>query len=277
MSTPDELLRGWPSRDVCLVGLRPSPGYDTTVEPVTLAGDPDRRFALASVTKLLTATAMWIALAEGAVSLGDSAGPPGSTVEHLLSHASGLAPDDDTVLAAPATRRIYSNRGVELAVEHLVARTGIPFVDYLGEAVLEPLAMAATELRGSPAHAGVSTGSDLARWAGETLEPRAVLDTRLLAQVTACRFPGLDGVVPGFGSHSPNDWALGPELRGGKSPHWMATAASPATFGHFGRSGTFLWIDPVRRRGLIGLGDAAFGPWAVSLWPRLGDWWLGQA
>ena len=56
-------------------------------------------------------------------------------------------------------------------------------------------------------------------------------------------FPGLDGFVPGYGRHRPCDWGLGFEIRGHKSPHWTAPSASPETFGHFGQSGTFLWID----------------------------------
>ena len=36
-----------------------------------------------------------------------------------------------------------------------------------------------------------------------------------------------------------------PEIRGTKAPHWSAPWSSPETFGHFGRSGTLLWVDPV--------------------------------
>ena len=34
------------------------------------------------------------------------------------------------------------------------------------------------------------------------------------------------------------------ELRDRKSPHWTGSRNSERTFGHFGRSGTFLWVDP---------------------------------
>ena len=84
-------------------------------------------------------------------------------------------------------------------------------------------------------------------------------------------FPGLDGVLPGFGRQDPNDWGLGFEIRGTKSPHWTATANGAATFGHFGQSGTFLWIDPERDAGLVCLTDLDFGPWAKEAWPVLGD------
>ncbi len=57
-------------------------------------------------------------------------------------------------------------------------------------------------------------------------------------------FPGLKGVLPGVGTFDPLDWGLGAELRDGKDPHWTGSRNSPATFGHFGGSGTFVWVDP---------------------------------
>ena len=74
-------------------------------------GDTARTFALASLTKPLVARAAQIAVEEGVVDLDTAAGPPDSTVRHLLAHASGLAMDSDRVLAKPGTRRIYSNYG----------------------------------------------------------------------------------------------------------------------------------------------------------------------
>ena len=49
------------------------------------------RFALASVTKPLVARAAQVAVEEGVVELDTQAGPPGSTVRHLLAHASGYS------------------------------------------------------------------------------------------------------------------------------------------------------------------------------------------
>ena len=91
------------------------------------------------------------------------------------------------------------------------------------------------------------------------------------------QFPGLAGVVPGFGRQEPNDWGLGFELRDGKSPHWTGAANAPQTFGHFGRSGTFLWVDPVAGIALGALTDLAFGDWAIDAWPRLADAVLAEA
>ena len=54
-------------------------------------GDLDKPFTLASVTKPLVARAVQIAIEEGAVELDTPAGPPGSTIRHLLAHASGVS------------------------------------------------------------------------------------------------------------------------------------------------------------------------------------------
>jgi CubicO group peptidase (beta-lactamase class C family) len=69
----------------------------------------------------------------------------------------------------------------------------------------------------------------------------------------------------------PNDWGLGFELRDAKSPHWTGTRNSPETFGHFGGSGSFLWIDPAPGVALMSIGDLDFGDWALEAWPRLSD------
>jgi CubicO group peptidase (beta-lactamase class C family) len=90
-------------------------------------------------------------------------------------------------------------------------------------------------------------------------------------EATSVQFPGLSGVLPGFGVQRPNDWGLGFEIRGAKTPHWTGTANSPATYGHFGQSGTFIWVDPVYGVALVVLTDRDFGEWAKPLWPALSD------
>ncbi|MFC5434643.1 serine hydrolase domain-containing protein [Microbacterium suwonense] len=233
-------------------------------------GDLDRSFRLASVTKPLTAYATLVAVEEGVFDLNTPAGPEGSTVRHLLAHASGLDTTEDRVRAAPGTRRIYSNRGFEVLAEAVTAHSGIPFAEYLDEAVLQPLGMTSSQLQGSAAAAGVSTVGDLARFAAELQHPTLVAD-QTLAEATSVVFPGLDGVLPGYGIQRPNDWGLGFELRAEKSPHWTSAANSPGTFGHFGQSGTFLWVDPHAGVACVALTDRDFGPWAVEAWPPLSD------
>ena len=84
-------------------------------------------------------------------------------------------------------------------------------------------------------------------------------------------FPGIDGFVPGYGKHKPNDWGLGFEIRSHKSPHWTGTRNSPSTFGHFGQSGTYLWVDPELAAACVVLTDRPFGAWAKPLWTEFND------
>jgi CubicO group peptidase (beta-lactamase class C family) len=233
-------------------------------------GDLDRVYRLASVTKPLTAYAALVAVEEGVFELDDPAGPPGSTVRHLLAHTSGLDFSEDKVRAAPGTRRIYSNRGFEVLAQTLEARAEIPFSTYIHEAVFAPLGMSSTRLTGSAGAGAESTAADLARFAAELQRP-ALLAPQTLALATTVAFRGLDGVLPGYGVQRPNDWGLGFELRDGKSPHWTSGANSPDTFGHFGQSGTFLWVDPQARAACVALADRDFGQWAIEAWPPLSD------
>lgn len=232
----------------------------------------DRPRPWASVTKLLVALAVLVAVEEETVALDDPAGPPGATVAHLLAHASGLGLDGPAGRYAPGERRIYSNAGFEVLAAHLEARSGLPFATYLAEAVLGPLAMEGTALApgSSPAWGAHGPLRDLVALAGELLSPRLVArDT--LQRATAVQFPGLDGVLPGFGFLAPCDWGLGFELRDHKSPHWTGTRNAPSTFGHFGQSGGFCWVDPVAGAACVATGDAPFGPWAKVAWPALAD------
>jgi CubicO group peptidase (beta-lactamase class C family) len=233
-------------------------------------GDTARRFPLASVTKPLVAVGALVAVEEEAVTLDQPAGPEGSTVRHLLAHTSGLAFGERRVVAEPGTRRLYSSAGFEVLAEEIERATGIGFADYLDEAVLAPLGMTSTTLDGSPGHGATSTVDDLLRLAAELQTP-TLLHSSTLAEATSVQFPGLNGTIPGFGHQKPNDWGLGVELRDAKSPHWTGTHNSPRTFGHFGQSGTFLWVDPEARVACVALADRDFGDWAKSAWPPFSD------
>lgn len=249
---------------------------DGSVRLVGEIGDQSVPYQLASVSKTMSAYAALIAIEEGAFGLDDPAGPPGATVAHLLAHASGLAFSGPRVLARPGTRRIYSNTGIEELGRALEAATGIAFADYLAEAVFGPLGMTASRLESSPAYGIVATAGDLAAFATELLAPK-LLAAETFAAATTVAFPGLDGVLPGFGMQRPNDWGLGFELRGAKAPHWTGATNSPATFGHFGRLGTFLWVDPAAGVACVCLTDREFGPWAADAWPPFCDAVLAEA
>ncbi|MFQ6326102.1 serine hydrolase domain-containing protein [Nocardia sp. CWNU-33] len=257
-----EQIRDWPVRHAG-AGVVTSAG-------ATTAGDVERVFPLASVTKPLVAYAVLVAVEEGAIELDQPAGPPGSTVRHLLAHTSGFAFDTTDVLAAPGTRRIYSSVGFEVLAAFVAEQTGIGFPEYLHDAVFEPLGMTASVLTGPAGHAGRSTVADLTRFAAELLNPQ-LISAQTHAEATSVQFPGLNGVLPGYGSQRPNDWGLGFEIRDNKSPHWTGGGNSPGTYGHFGQSGTFLWVDPKIGVASIALTDENFGDWAREVWPVFSD------
>ena len=240
-------------------------------EEIAAHGPRDELFRWASVTKLATAVAVLVAAEEGSIDLDQAAGPDGSTVRHLLAHTSGLPFDASAraPIARPGERRIYSNAGFEVLGEVVAEAADMGFADYLAAAVLRPLAMAA-ELRGSPAAGLEGTLSELLHLCAELQRPRLVAP-ETLAEATSVQFPGLGGVLPDFGRMDPNDWGLGFELRNAKEPHWTGRRNSARTFGHFGGSGTFLWVDPERDVALACLTDLDFGPWAKEAWPELSD------
>lgn len=255
-------LADWPARA--------SAGVLRGGELIGSAGPTAERFAWASVTKLLTAMAALVAVEEGSLSLDDPAGPPGASIRHLLAHASGLPFSGTRPMAPPAKRRIYSNAGFETLARAVEAATAMSFAEYLSSGVLQPLGMRDTYLEGSPAWGASGPLTDLLAFAGELMHPTLISDATLAA-ATAVAFPGLPGILPGFGRQVPNDWGLGFELRAHKHPHWTGDNNSPATFGHFGRSGSFLWVDPKAGVACASLANREFGKWAAEAWPKLSD------
>lgn len=260
-----ELLQSWPVPTVAAAVVGTSGVLATH-------GDLDRPFRLASVTKPLVARAAQVAVEEGAIELDTPAGPPGATVRHLLAHTSGLSMLDDKVIAKPGTRRVYSNTGFAVLAETIAHATDIDFGTYLAESVFQPLGMSSS-LDGGAKAAGygvTASVADLVQFAGELLTP-ALVSTGMHTEAISVQFPGLDGVLPGYGAQRPNDWGLGFELKAAKSPHWTGAANSPGTFGHFGQSGTFIWADPAVGLALVVLTDRDFGDWAHPLWPAVSD------
>jgi CubicO group peptidase (beta-lactamase class C family) len=236
-------------------------------------GATEHRFRLASISKVITAWACLIATEEGSVTLDDPVGPPGATLRHCLAHAAGFGFDTPDTIIGVGKRRVYSNTGIERAARHVAERTGMPFDDYVREGIFEPLAMNASSLRGSAAHAMWSTVDDLVRFATEVMRP-TLISTDTAALLSTVQFPELGGVIPGLGSFTPNPWGVGAEIRGHKWPHWTGSTNSPTTFGHFGGSGTMMWIDPAIDTALIALTDRDFDEWsqdALAAWRSLSD------
>jgi CubicO group peptidase (beta-lactamase class C family) len=93
--------------------------------------------------------------------------------------------------------------------------------------------------------------------------------------MVSVQFPGLAGVLPDYGRFDPLDWGLGVQLNTRPST-WMGTLTSPRTFGHFGGSGTFLWVDPDAKIVCAALTTREFGDWAKDAWPRLSDAVAGE-
>ncbi|MGO1173822.1 MAG: serine hydrolase domain-containing protein [Actinomycetaceae bacterium] len=236
---------------------------------VSTDGDAERVFPWKSVSKLLTATAALVAIEAGHLTLDEPAGPEGSTVRHLLAHASGLPMDAGGPTQAPEKRRVYSNLGFETLGELVGQRVGMPINDWVRLQVVEPLGLTSVVTEGSCAHGYSGSAADLMTYGFELLDP-ALVGAGLHAEATAVVLPGLSGILPGFGRQTNNDWGLGFEIRADKDPHWMGAAVAPASFGHFGQSGSFLWVDPTRGAAAAFLGDKRFDTEVHGvIWPEL--------
>ena len=247
-------LGNWPADNVSAGLIGPDGVIDTY-------GDLDRAYELASVTKLLSAYGVLLAVEEGAFELDGACGPEGSTVRHLLAHTSGVGFDSREQQKPAGQRRIYSSAGYEILAGHVEETTGIAFPDYLYEGVFAPLGMEGARLEGGAGHGGVASASNLLLFAQELLEPQLITS---LGEATSNQFGDVRGVVPGYGMQKPCPWGLGFELKGDKSPHWTGDGMPATTFGHFGMAGTYLWV--AGDHAMVALTDREFGDWAKPLW-----------
>jgi CubicO group peptidase (beta-lactamase class C family) len=257
--TTTSLLAGWPSGSaVSLLALR-----DGALETVATEGDRERIYDWASLSKLVVAVAVGIEHDWQYLSLDAPIGPANSTVADLLSHASGVGIDASAPLQPLRQRRIYSTYGYDLVVTRLVNER--PPLEWLKDRFLTPLGMndvtddgsVTAGLRGSLA----SAESLATTWLrGDLLGPAT------FARMRTTHLPELNGVVPGFGSFTPCPWALGPEVKGTKD-HWMGSEWPATSYGHFGKSGSLLLVDPVAEVAVVALSSEPFGQWAVDLWP----------
>ena len=273
-------VAGWPvahaTVGVAAFGLLSDGGGTGRPHLLGTTGPTDRAFAWASVTKTATALAVLVAVEEGTLHLDEAAGPPGSTVRHLLAHASGLGPDPGPPRARPGAVRIYSNTGYRVLGDLLAQRSGLPFAVYLHEAVLAPLGMVGTVLdpdeAAGPAAAGLHGPlDDLVRLAWEWAVP-----------TTGRRVNPPGGPVrpiPGPGRRPPRVRALRPlrlgPRRGDPRPQGSPTGPGrptlrPPTATSAGPAPS-CGSDPEAGVSCAGLADRAFGPWAARHWPALAD------
>lgn len=245
-------------------------------EVIWSQGDVAQVFPLASVTKVITALATLSAMQQGAMDLSDVVGEDGArrpySAAHLLSHSSGLAQEGDghDFRDAPGRRRIYSNQGFDVLGQYLQASVGVPNTRWIDQSVAAPLGMRATTVPRSPASSGFGNAIDMTLLIEELLDPQ-LLTPRSHAALTTTVLPGLRGILPGYGMQRDNAWGLGAEVKANKSPHWTPPEASPSTFGHFGMSGSFVWVDPRKGIGATFLGSEPFGQWHKDNWPALGS------
>lgn len=248
-----------------------------------MLGDRTKGFRFASVTKIASTLAFVAALSEGVISL-DQQLVGGMVVRDLMGHSSGLGSDidpnvdifDQQPIVAPRTRRVYSSAGFEFLAKWLEIESGILFDEYLKEVVLDPAGMAGSSLSGGNWPGAGTTGAaagmvgnvvDLHNLAIALFHGTPYVDLSYLKEAKSPYLPDLPGVLPGFGLMDANTWGLGFEIRGKKYPHWTSVLNSEHTYGHFGASGTFLWIDPVAKIGFGVLTDKSFGVWAQKAWP----------
>jgi CubicO group peptidase (beta-lactamase class C family) len=231
-------------------------------------GDTSRVVRLASVSKPVAALATLVAAEEGVVDLDEAAGPPGSTVRHLLAHTSGLPFEGQEPIAPPGRRRIYSNEGFRVVAAHLEAAAEMPFAGYVRAAVCEPLGIG-LDPTGDPGSGMHASLADLLVLVRQFFVPTLLAD-ETLAEMTSVQFPGLSGVLPDWGRFDPLDWGLGVQLNT-RPPGWMGARASPRAFGHFGGSGTFVWMDPEPGVACVVLTTREFDEWAKEAWPALSD------
>lgn len=257
-----ELLKDWPVDNVAAAVID---GDD-----IDRVGDLGKVFELASVTKPLSAYGFLMAIEEGIFELDTPLGPEGSTVRHLLSHASGVGFRAEDRVRPVGQRRVYSNYGFELLADAVASAAGMSFADYLREGVMEPLGMQWTRLRGSAGWQAEGTAHDLITFLLELMHP-TLLHPSTMAEATTIQFPELNGIIPGYGMMKPCPFGLGFEIKGDKDPHWTGPSMPTDTFGHFGQSGTYLWVAPGTGRAMVALTDRPFGEWAKPLWSETNE------
>ncbi|MEX6428277.1 MAG: serine hydrolase domain-containing protein [Ferrimicrobium sp.] len=258
---------------------------DLGVEVGACVGSEERR-PWASVSKLVASLGVHIAIEDGSWLRQSTLGDFALAVEELLSHCSGLAtgalgekrlaePEHVEPSLARRSRRVYSNIGYELLGRGLESISSMRYRDYILEAVLAPAGMTgvrfARDLEVTGAAFGLEGTLDDLVGLVRALSFPSIVSSESLTALRAPFLPGIAGILPGFGYQDPNPWGLGAEVRGRKSPHWMGDLVSEASFGHFGQSGSFLWIDPIQQCFAVFLGSRPFGPWAKERWPMIND------
>jgi CubicO group peptidase (beta-lactamase class C family) len=254
----NSLLDGWPGTPSIVV-LSLEGGL---VHRIAEAGDLDEVRPWASVSKMVVSLAFGVESDWELHRYDERVGPPGSTVANLLSHSSGLGLEKDDPVIGVGVKRVYSNYGIDLAVESILGENTA--ANWLQQRVFRPFGMASATLDGPPSHGVVGSTNDLAKLAVAWLRPDGIAKGTRDRLITPYA-PQLDGFVPGFGRFSPCPWGLGPEIQGEKH-HWMGDWPA-SSFGHFGQSGALILLNADDQIGLVATSSEPFGAWATKLWP----------
>jgi CubicO group peptidase (beta-lactamase class C family) len=235
---------------------------DGLVRRVAEAGDLEAVRPWASISKMVVSLAFGVESDWEMQRFDQRVGPPGSTLANLLSHSSGLGLEEGDPVVAVGTQRIYSNYGIDLAVESILGENTAD--NWLAQRIFRPFGMSSAALDGRPSSGVVGSTDDLAKLAVAWLRPDGIAEETRDHLITTYA-PQLNGFVPGFGKFSPCPWGLGPEIRGDKQ-HWMGDWPAQS-FGHFGQSGSLMLLNAEEQIGLVATGTEAFGKWATKLWP----------
>ena len=143
-----ELDEGWPGSPAFVV-LRMNGG---AIERVAEHGDLDDVRDWASISKLAVSMAFGVEMDWDLHSYTEMVGPQGANYANLLSHSSGLGLEESDPVIPIATKRVYSNYGVELAVSKVVGENSA--AQWLEDRVFSPLGLASTSLVGSSGRGG---------------------------------------------------------------------------------------------------------------------------
>ena len=235
---------------------------DGQVRRIAEAGDLDDVRPWASISKMAVGLAFGVESDWELQRCDQRVGPPGSTLANLLSHSSGLGLEEGDPVVAVGTQRIYSNYGIDLAVESILGENTAQ--NWLAQRVFRPFGMTTTALVDRPSSGVVGSTNDLATLAVAWLRPDGIAKETRDHLITAYA-PQLNGFVPGFGKFSPCPWGLGPEIQGDKH-HWMGDWPA-SSFGHFGKSGALILLNADEQIGLVATSTEPFGGWATKLWP----------
>jgi len=247
------------------------------VTKVAQAGALDEVRPWASISKMVVSLAFGVESDWEHQRFDQHVGPPGSTLANLLSHSSGLGLEQDDPVVAVGTQRIYSNYGVDLAVESIIGDNTAD--NWLRQRVFRPFGMDSAKLEGRPSSGVVGSTNDLADWrwrgCGRTVSRKrpAIASSHLRAPTRRIR-SGVSASshrVPGARS---GDSRRQTSLDG----DWPATS-----FGHFGKSGALILLNTDEQIGLVATSTEPFGGWPPSSGRRderdanVGSWFVSPS